>query len=56
MQKLLRSEAIALFPEANPLRVNLFTASGWTSHGIYRASFHAIWPELVVDCARHGTV
>ena len=46
-----------LFPKADPLELTLYTASGWNAtKGQYKASLHAIWPQLVVTRERANVV
>eukprot|EP00930_Biecheleria_cincta_P070306 TRINITY_DN57948_c0_g1_i1.p1 TRINITY_DN57948_c0_g1~~TRINITY_DN57948_c0_g1_i1.p1 ORF type:complete len:671 (+),score=76.33 TRINITY_DN57948_c0_g1_i1:63-2075(+) len=50
----LRAEILhELFPTVDTLELTLFKASGWNCEkGCYKASFHAVWPQLVVTRER----
>ena len=45
------------FPSANPLRLLLFKASGFhRDKKCQKASFHCVWPDLIVDKERAHVV
>ena len=46
-----------MYPDIHELELVLFKASGWdTSKSQQKTSFHAIWPQIIVDKARAGVV
>ncbi len=55
--KLRAKELHRIFPSIGSLELTLFTASGWhTEKSRWKASFHAIWHQLIVDRQRAGMV
>lgn len=46
-----------IFPDLVTLELSLFTAHGWSSsHNCFKASYHAIWPDIIVDKERANVV
>mmetsp|Transcript_102522 Transcript_102522/g.328467 ORF Transcript_102522/g.328467 Transcript_102522/m.328467 type:complete len:716 (-) Transcript_102522:300-2447(-) len=55
---LLRAEILhELFPDVDQFELTLYKAHGYQKEkGCFKASFHAVWPKLVVDRARANAV
>jgi len=54
----LRAELLhEMFPDIDKLELTLYKASGWNKDkGIWKASFHTVWRQLVVDSDRSEAV